>query len=154
MVLFIFGRYDFKQVVKLVSKEMEKVNVQHHFPNSTNFVRPITPIQSIQHTTKTLTKNTHQAHVMMGCRGYASDDKRRIALYFLNNLIGGPGMNSLLNVSLREHKGLVYTVESTLTNYTDTATFSIYFGCDNDDTERCIQLVQKELNRLIETPLT
>ena len=63
-------------------------------------------------------------------------------------------MNSLLNVALREHKGLVYTVESTLTNYTDTSTFSIYFGCDPDDVERCIQIVRKELYRLAQQPLT
>ena len=63
-------------------------------------------------------------------------------------------MNSLLNVSLREHKGLVYTVESALTNYTDTATFSIYFGCDSHDVERCIELVHKELAHLAEQPLS
>jgi predicted Zn-dependent peptidase len=91
---------------------------------------------------------------MMGCRGYASKDERRIALYFLNNIIGGPGMNSRLNVALREHYGLVYTVESTLTNYTDTGTFAIYFGCDPEDVKKCLRIVRKELDRFINKPLT
>ena len=153
MVLFVFGKYDFKKVQTVISRQLNK----HLSPSdnvSIHFSRPIQPIQPIQPIHKTRTLHTHQAHVMMGCRGYSSDDKRRIALYFLNNLIGGPGMNSLLNVALREHKGLVYTVESTLTNYTDTSTFSIYFGCDPDDVERCIQIVRKELYRLAQQPLT
>ena len=63
-------------------------------------------------------------------------------------------MNSLLNVSLREHNGLVYTVESSLTNYTDTGTFAIYFGCDADEIGRCMKLVRKELDRLTDAPLS
>ena len=97
---------------------------------------------------------THQAHVMIGCAAYGAKDDRRIALYFLNNLLGGPGMNSRLNIALREQRGLVYTVESSLTNYTDTSTWAIYFGCDAEDVERCRRLVRKELDRLINQPLT
>lgn len=63
-------------------------------------------------------------------------------------------MNSRLNVTLRERKGLVYSVESSLTSYTDTGTFCIYFGCDPKDTDVCIELVQKELRKLREEPLT
>ena len=99
-------------------------------------------------------RSTHQAHVMIGCAAYGSKDDRRIALYFLNNLLGGPGMNSRLNIALRERRGLVYTVESTLTNYTDTSTWAIYFGCDAEDVDKCRRLVRKELDRLIEKPLT
>ena len=91
---------------------------------------------------------------MIGCRAYAANDPRRIALYFLNNIIGGPGMNSLLNIVLREHNGLVYNVESNLNNYTDTSTFSIYFGCDEKDIELCISLVREELEKLINIPLS
>lgn len=153
MVLFVFGRYDFQKLKAVVQRKLEKVLPQADATVST-FSRPIQPIQPIQPFRIVRKLHTHQAHVMIGCRGYSSDDKRRIALYFLNNLIGGPGMNSLLNVALREHQGLVYTVESALTNYTDTSTFSIYFGCDPKDVERCIRLVRKELNRLVQQPLT
>ena len=99
-------------------------------------------------------RGTHQAHVMIGCAAYGSKDDRRIALYFLNNILGGPGMNSRLNIALREKRGLVYTVESSLTNYTDTSTWAIYFGCDPEDVDRCCKIVRKELDRLMEKPLT
>ena len=79
----------------------------------------------------TVARDTHRAHVMIGSRGYNAYDDKRTALYLLNNVLGGPGMNSKLNVSLRERRGLVYNVESNLTSYTDTGAFCIYFrdGC-------------------------
>ena len=105
---------------------------------------------------KTIIENrdTHQAHVMIGCPAYSSKNDKRIALYFLNNIIGGPGMNSRLNIALRERRGLVYTVESSLTNYTDTSTFAIYFGCDADDVDKCLKIVRKELDKLMSAPLS
>lgn len=97
---------------------------------------------------------THQAHVMIGRAAYGSKDDRRIALYFLNNILGGPGMNSRLNIALRENKGLVYTVESSLTNYTDTSTWAIYFGCDPEDVDECCKIVRHELDKLMREPLS
>lgn len=99
-------------------------------------------------------RGTHQAHVMIGRAAYGAGDKRRIALYLLNNILGGPGMNSRLNIALRERRGLVYAVESTLTNYTDTSTWAIYFGCDPSDVDRCIAIVRSELDRLMSAPLS
>ena len=99
-------------------------------------------------------KDTHQAHVMIGSRGYNAYDDKRTALYLLNNVLGGPGMNSRLNVSLRERRGLVYNVESNLTSYTDTGTFCIYFGCDPADLDYCTCLVYKELKRLRDVRMT
>ncbi len=92
---------------------------------------------------------THQAHVMIGCRAYSVHDKRRMALYLINNILGGPGMNTRLNLSLRERNGLVYTVESTMVSYGDTGIWSTYFGCDPKDVKRCLKLIRKELNRLM-----
>lgn len=91
---------------------------------------------------------------MIGGRGYNAYDERRTGLYLLNNILGGPGMNSRLNVSLREKRGLVYNVESNLTAYTDTGTFCIYFGCDQEDADYCTELVHKELKKLCDHPLT
>ena len=101
-----------------------------------------------------LQKNTHQAHVMIGTRAYDVNDDRRMPLYLLNNILGGPGMNAKLNLALREHNGLVYTVESTMVAYGDTGTWSIYFGCDEHDIKRCLRLVRKELDRMMEKPLS
>ena len=103
---------------------------------------------------RTVHRDTHQAHVMIGGRGYDAHSPKCTALYLLNNLLGGPGMNSRLNVALRERRGLVYNVEANLTSYTDTGTFCIYFGCDPEDTDTCLRLVGKELKRLRDRRLT
>ena len=96
----------------------------------------------------------HQAHVMLGTRTFAADDERRIPLFLLNNILGGPGMNARLNLALRERRGLVYTVESNMTTYSDTGVWSVYFGCDHKDVKRCLKLVQRELDRMAERPLS
>ena len=99
-------------------------------------------------------KNTHQAHVMIGTRAYDVNDSRRMPLYLLNNMLGEPGMNAKLNLALREHNGLVYTVESTMVAYGDTGIWSIYFGCDEHDVKRCLRLVRKELDKFMQKPLS
>lgn len=97
---------------------------------------------------------SHQSHVMIGRRGYDIHHPRRIALYLLNNIIGGPAMSSRLNMALRERHGLVYTVESSMVSYGDTGLWSIYFGCDQKDVKRCLRLVRKELDRLMARPIS
>lgn len=99
-------------------------------------------------------RSTHQAHVMLGTTTYAASDDRRWALYLLNNILGGPAMNSRLPLSLRERHGLVYTVESSMTSYSDTGLWTVYFGCDAADTDRCQRLVRRELDRLMDKPLS
>lgn len=109
---------------------------------------PYTPKDKVVH------KNTHQAHVLIGTRCYGAKDSKHIRLYLLNNILGGPSMNSRLNLSLREKNGLVYTVESNMTCYTDTGVWSIYFGCDKKDVSKCKSLVLKELKKLTDAPLS
>lgn len=99
-------------------------------------------------------RSTHQAHVMIGRRAYGVNDDRRIALYLLNNIIGGPGMNARLNLSLRERHGLVYTVESSMVNYATTGLWAVYFGCDKSDVDKCLSLVHAEIDHFIEKKLT
>ncbi len=99
-------------------------------------------------------KHTHQAHVIMGCHAYPLGDARCIPLRLLSNILGGPGMNSLLNVSLRERRGLVYTVETVLAHYTDAGVWTTYFGCAPSDVERCRRLVVREIQRMLDAPLT
>ena len=103
---------------------------------------------------RTVSRDTHQSHVIIGARAYDLFDKRRRPLLLLNNLLGGPGMNSVLNVSLREKRGYVYTVESSVTSYTDTGLFTVYFGTDHRYAQRCIDLVKKELKRVREQRLS
>ena len=148
MVFFVQGDIDFRTVVRTVERAVSDIP----YAEVENYIRqrplPYSP-RSL-----TLEKDTHQAHVMIGGRGYDAYDERRTGLYLLNNILGGPGMNSRLNVALRERRGLVYTVESNLTAYTDTGTFCIYFGCDTADVDRCIDLVHKELKKLCDCSLT
>ena len=98
-------------------------------------------------------KGCHQAHVMLGSRAYGATDPRHVGLALLSNLLGGPAMNSRLCLALRERTGLVYSVESSLTAYTDTGVWSVYFGCDHDDVQRCLRLVRREIRRLCDSPL-
>lgn len=111
------------------------------------------PARREQHTT-IRQKDTHQAHVMLGTVAYPTGDARRWSLYLLNNILGGPGMNSRLNLALRERNALVYTVESSMVSYGDTGAWSVYFGCDTHDVKRCLRLVRRELDKLMAKPLT
>ena len=148
MVFFVLGDVEFEQVKKMVGKRLK--DIKSIIP-----IEPIRLVSPIKRNAGIFTeeRGTHQAHVMIGRASYGSEDDKRIALYFLNNILGGPGMNSRLNIALREHKGLVYTVESSLTNYTDTSTWAIYFGCDANDVDKCLRIVRKEFDGLISAPL-
>lgn len=131
------------------TEEMEAGNANHKVQSSKFNVQSKVAGQTI-----VMQKNTHQAHVMIGTRAYDVNDDRRMPLYLLNNMLGGPGMNAKLNLALREHNGLVYTVESTMVAYGDTGTWSIYFGCDEHDMKRCLRLVRKELDKFMQKPLS
>ncbi len=92
--------------------------------------------------------DSHQAHTVLGCALPRFDSQNRMTLALLTNILGGPGMNSLLNVALRERRGLVYNVESTLSNWHTTTMFTTYFGTDSEDNDRCIALVRDEIARI------
>ena len=148
-VFFVYGDLDFSRIVKLVEPCVGPTG-----PMSP--MSPIRPISPIGATGPVITRQrgTHQAHVMMGCRGYDINHPQRMALYLLNNLLGGSGANSRLNLSLRERHGLVYTVESSMVSYSDTGLWAVYFGCDPTDVAKCRRLVRHQLDRLIEKPLS
>ena len=131
------------------TEEMEAGDANHKVQSSKFNVQSKVAGQTI-----VMLKNTHQAHVMIGTQAYDVNDDRRMPLYLLNNMLGGPGMNAKLNLALREHNGLVYTVESTMVAYGDTGTWSIYFGCDEHDVKRCLRLVRKELDKFMQKPLS
>lgn len=143
MVFFSMGNIDFKQLVRKSEKYLQCKAV--------NTVKPerVAPEVYLP-TQKTIQKNTHQVHFMLGNRAYNIHHPKRLGLYLLNNILGGPGMNSLLNLSLREKHGLVYNVESTYQPLTDTGMWTVYFGCDPENASRCEQLVYTELNKLRE----
>ncbi len=96
---------------------------------------------------------SHQAHVVIGGRAFAMSDPQKAAARLLLDVLGGPALSSRLGTSLRERRGLVYTVDASLTTYTDTGYWAVYFGCDPADARRCRRLVMNELQRLTTTPL-
>lgn len=101
-----------------------------------------------------LKRDTHQSHVLLGSRTYPIGHPNAAALALLGNILGGPGMNSRLGLELRERRGLVYSVESSNTSYTDSGYFSIYFGCDHHDVKRCLKLCNKQLDFFRHTELS
>ena len=172
-IFFAYGDIDFKKLVRLLKKSFLSEERRVKSEETTfgdrrerQFNSPEAQAQfNIQHSTFNtqhsfegqtivMQKNTHQAHVMIGTRAYDVNDDRRMPLYLLNNMLGGPGMNAKLNLALREHNGLVYTVESTMVAYGDTGVWSIYFGCDEHDVKRCLRLVRKELDKFMLKPLS
>lgn len=99
-------------------------------------------------------RHTHQVHAMLGGRAYPLGHEKQLAMFLLNNILGGGSLNSRLNLSLREAKGLVYTVESTYTPLSDTGYWCVYWACDPEDYEQSLGLVRHELDKLCTTPLT
>jgi len=141
MVFAVFGNYDFKKVTRLTEKYFGGIsasNVKKHrltpSPNSGGqhiFKRPIS-----------------QTHCIMGTQAYSSSHPFKNGLLLLNNLLGGMGMSSRLNLEIREKYGIAYTIESNYTPLTDTGIFSIYFGTDKEKTAKAMRLVHKELQKL------
>ena len=182
-IFFAYGDIDFKKLVKLLQRaladdksvgklaeeklpQISQITQISRDENSIAEEKSVSSVKSvgpknypsvrdeIAGQTIVMQKNTHQAHVMIGTQAYDVNDDRRMPLYLLNNMLGGPGMNAKLNLALREHNGLVYTVESTMVSYGDTGTWSIYFGCDEHDVKRCLRLVRKELDKFMQKPLS
>lgn len=146
-IFFAYGDVEFERLVKSLTSSIQSIE----FPDA--FVSRLEGNVTFN-TQHVAPKKHHQAHVMIGTKTFAADDERRITLFLLNNILGGPGMNARLNLSLRERRGLVYTVESNMTTYSDTGLWAVYFGCDHHDVKQCQRLVQKELNRMMDHPLS
>lgn len=148
MVFYVVGNMEFKQLINYLIRLLSKANstgTYDHLP---------APVAQSSCKSKEVTTSYHQSHVMLGTTFSADIERWRIPLYIVNNILGGPAMNSRFNLSLRERRGLVYTVESLMTTYTDTIMWSVYFGSDKADANRCLRLIKSELQRLRRKPMT
>ncbi len=103
---------------------------------------------------ETVNLDNHQSNTVIGTRIPSMFSPGRTTIALLANILGGPGMNSLLNVELRERRGLVYAVETATAFLTDTGLFTVYFGCDHEDTERCSKLVGRIISKIADGCLT
>lgn len=149
-VFFVYGDLDFRKIVRTIGSATSDFQPCMPITERTEDM-PLPPYTP--HRTETC-KGTHQAHVMTGNRAYSVHDSRRMPLYLLNNILGGPGMSARLNIALRERNALVYSVDSTMVNYSDTGMWCTYFGCDPKDVERCLRLVRRELDRMAQKPMS
>lgn len=150
-VLFVSGNVTAAGVAKMAGQTLAD---KGHEESLDIVSRQFSPLPAALSREIVCQRGTHQAHVMLGTRTFPASDPRRWALFLLNNILGGPGMNSRLNLSLREKRALVYTVESQMSTYSDTGLWSVYFGCDPTDVKRCLRLVRNQLDMLMQKPLT
>ena len=147
MVLISVGNIRFKKLVRLVMKYFNvssKTGDKHNEPPFDNYI----PKQKI------VKKRINQVHCLIGNTAYSYTDARRIPMALLNNMLGGPVMNSRLSLALRERSGLTYHCESTYLPYSDSGIVNIYFGTDQDLYPRALEIIHKELSRLRTQKLT
>ena len=149
-VFYIYGNVDFDRAVRtmeLLTADFPPAEPQPLPP--TQYALPETVPSS-----REVDKGTHQAHVLVGSIIAGGNDPNRFATMLLNNIVGGPGMSSRLNTSMREKAGLVYSIDSYVTAYPDVGTWNVYFGCDDHDVDRCLRILNRELSHFIDDLLT
>ena len=147
MVISIVGNADFKHVVRLCERYFGDYESRGSAADRSEAPR-------YQNFNATLKRRTHQMHIMVGCPAVNTYDERKVAFSLLNNIIGGPAMNSRLNVAIREKYGFCYTIESQYTPFSDAGLFYIYAGIDAEAHDKYMELVRKELFRFRETLLS
>jgi predicted Zn-dependent peptidase len=135
-----------ERIVKIIDKYFGNIPENLRQKKRTNIILPSPRLLSEKY-------NTIQTHCIIGCPAYDYNNSRRLALILLSNLLGGPGMNSRLNLALRERNGLTYSIESSYTPYSDTGIFCVYFALDNEDLDKATSLVMREFKQLRETKL-
>jgi predicted Zn-dependent peptidase len=141
MILSVVGDIEFAKLVKLLNeyygqipsktKQLKRALVNDYLPKLREEI-----------------KNTFQVHCIIGNKAYCYIDSKRLIMHLLNNILGGPGMNSRLNLSLRERYGCTYNIESSYNPYFDTGVFGVYFGSDKENLEKSLRLVKKEFDLL------
>jgi predicted Zn-dependent peptidase len=146
MVLSSVGNLKFEKLVKFAEKYFGSAVAKYRTEKRK-------PFDNYIPRARTTVKDTFQTHCIIGNLAYDVQHENRIVMVLLNNIIGGPAMNSRLNLSLRERRGMAYNVESGYTSYTDTGLFNVYFGTDKENYEKAIELVYKEFKLLRETKL-
>ncbi|MEE4177029.1 MAG: pitrilysin family protein [Bacteroides sp.] len=140
MVICSVGRIPFADLIRLTEKYFGHAP-QGQRQNQRLAVNHYQPVE------KVVNRRNHQAHCVLGSPAYHADHSRKTALILLNNMLGGPGLNSRLNMAVREKHGFCYNIESHYLPYSDTGTFCLYFGTEAGYIEKTLSLIRKELNR-------
>ncbi len=146
IVISSVGDISFARLIKMTEKYFSDVS-----ENNNSFNRSV--IKKYKPIYRSIDKNTYLSHCCIGNIAYRRKDPKRIPLILLNNILGGPGMNSRLNLAVREKYGLTYTIESIYQPYSDTGIFAIYLGTDTDYLDKTIKLIKSEMTKLKEKKL-
>lgn len=147
IVVAVLGNYSLNKLVKVGAKYFESV------PENLSVKKRIAPIQNPAQNI-VVNKQIMQAHCMMGTQAYSLHHPYKAGLLLLNNMLGGTGMSSILNLQLREKYGITYTIESNYSPLSDTGIFALYFGTDKEKVDKAISLIYKEFKKIKANPLT
>ncbi len=147
IVISTIGEIDFERWVKLCEKYFGSIQT-----SSKTITR--TPPKNYKPKDKTIKRDTYQAHVIIGNVAYSYKNKKKITLSLLNNIIGGPAMNSRLNMKIREKYGFTYSIESNYTAYSDTGLFTVYAATDPKYIDKTIELIKNELDHYTKKEIT
>lgn len=147
MVLYCVAPSDPQRNLRLIEKHFG--SLRRPMPS---LMRPEPELNAVFDETRS--RDNSQANVVLGRRIFGMHDHRRYALFLLSNMLGGPAMNSRLNRELRERRGLVYTVESIASLYSNAGAFQIYFGCEPRNVNKCVRIIERELDSLAQKRLS
>lgn len=146
LVFSIVGNISFAKALKIIEGPLSEIPAKR-----TLYLR--SAFKGYQPKLERMNRDITQSLCGIGRPAYSQHDPRRYKLYLLNNILGGPSMNSRLNMALREKHGLVYSIESTYQPFSDVGFFGIFFGTEEKTLPKAKKLVQKELKRLREKKL-
>jgi predicted Zn-dependent peptidase len=147
IIFSIVGDFTEKKIKTIINKYLNQ-------PLKTSSSRKRTAFSDYTVFNNEVERDNYQAHCMIGNIAYSSKDKNNTGFILLNNILGGPAMNSRLNMGIREKHGFTYNIESSYTSYTDSGLFSIYLGTDPKHLNKSIALVHKELKNLRDKKLS
>jgi predicted Zn-dependent peptidase len=147
MVFFAVGNIKSERLFRLVEKHLGVLN--HRLERAERRVPADVPVFH-----EVVNIDSHQAHTVVGKKMFSMHDDRKYAAFLLNNILGGPGMNSLLNVAIREKRGYAYTVESSVSLMSDCGLFQIYFGSDESHVNPSLRLIRRIMDELASKPLS
>ncbi len=147
IVFGVYGNISQKKLHRIAEKYLG--TIPPNYGNKDRF-----PVNGYHPSEKVVSKNSFQAHCMLGGRAYPLGHNQKLGMFLLNNILGGPGMSSRLNLEVREKHGICYTIESNYNPFSDTGIFSVYLGTEAEKVDKSVKLVWKELKKLREQRLS
>lgn len=147
IVIAVLGNYSLNKVVKIGDKYYSEIKANLHAANRK--APEQAPVVS-----KILNKPIQQAHAVLGTQAYSLHHPYKTGLLLLNNLLGGTGMSSILNLQIREKYGIAYTIETGYSPLSDTGIFTLYFGTDKEKLNKAWALILKEFKKIKDNPLS